>query len=76
MRLPLDAGDIRNRRCLGSQSTDTVTISAGDGGSIDGRTIPENPFDWSVSQPLLPFTGDDMRRLLITGDVKAGLRAV
>ena len=66
MCLPFDAGDLRNWCCLGSQSTDTVTISAGDGGSIDGRTIPENPFAWSVSQPLFPFTtvkGEDKRRL-------------
>lgn len=79
MRLPFDAGDVRNWCCLGSQSTDTVTISAGDGGSIDGRTIPENSFDWSVSQPFFLFTtvlGEGKRRLLIIDDVKAGLCAV
>ena len=79
MCLPFDVGDVRNWCCLGFQSTDTVKNSAGDGGSIDGRTIPENPFARSVSQPLFPFPsvlGEDKRRLLIIEDVKAGLCAV
>ena len=79
MCLPFDAGDVGDWCCLGSQSTDTVTNSAGDGGSIDGRTIPENPFAWSVSQPLFPFPtvlGEDKPRLLMIEDVKAGLCAV
>ena len=55
MYLPFGAGNVGNWCCLGSQPTDTVTNRAGDGGCIDGRTIPENPFHWSVSRPLFPF---------------------
>ena len=53
--VPVDAGDRGDRCCLGSQSTNTGSNSAGDGGSIDGRTIPQNPFHRSVSRPVLPF---------------------
>ena len=77
--LPFDAGDVRNWFYLGFQSTDTVKGGAGDGGSIDGRTIPQNPLHWSVSQPLFHFTAvlrGNQRRVLNFEHVKTGLCAV
>ena len=50
MRSPFDDGDAWYRCHLGFESTDTVQNSAGDRGCVDGGTIPEDTFDWSVGQ--------------------------
>ena len=50
MRSPFDDGDVGYWCRLGVESTNTVKDSAGDRSSVDGGTIPENTFDWSVGQ--------------------------
>ena len=79
MYLPFDAGNFRNWCYLGFQSTDTFTNSAGDRGSNDGRTIPEDPLNWSVGQslfPIQPRPDEDQRQVLTSEDVKTRLCAV
>ena len=48
MRSPFDDGDAGYWCHLGFESTDTLQNSAGDRGGVNGGTISENTFDWSV----------------------------